>query len=363
MKRRKAWKKIFKIMEKARIPYNVSTTEEEWILHVPLKYSAEESYAAYGTVTGIELELRYVNQFRENALNGINPKAFEAAKTFAETLTPTVNPLFLYDSDAVVLNHKGLSLAEAIGNRIIEINPNANVKKISVYKMVKLYRRRFSNNVDAKAWDELVECLKQTDVLILDYIGYAVNNEKLENALNELFSYLDEHGKRIVLVGMHSPQSMKIKTQKMKEFIYNGLVMNVSCNPDRIQVLPSEDNLMDEMRVISVLPNSGFTHPVFEAALSAVHNDKTKLQLTKAKKILIGITGEISVSKEINVSEIIDCADDNAEIFVQSISGKRLEEIIDKIENKTEIVDHFILKKGLRSDETGVIIAVDRDSI
>lgn len=111
------------------------------------------------------------------------------------------NPLFIHGSSGVGKTH----LCHAIGNRILELNPDSKVVYISSH----LFQVQFTDASRNNTANDFVNYYQSADVLIVDDIQELAGKEKTQNAYFHIFNHLHLLGKQIILTSDKAPIEIK----------------------------------------------------------------------------------------------------------------------------------------------------------
>jgi chromosomal replication initiator protein len=110
------------------------------------------------------------------------------------------NPLIIYGDVGLGKTH----LAQAIGNRVLELYPGRTVLYITTDKFTNQIIQAIKNN----AVNDLVNFFQFVDVLIVDDIQFLANKQKMQEIFFNIFNQLHQGGKQIVLTSDRPPKDM-----------------------------------------------------------------------------------------------------------------------------------------------------------
>ena len=136
-----------------------------------------------------------------------NLLARKVGETVAEQPGKTFNPLYIYRSTGVGKTH----LCHAIGNRILESNPDRKVIYISSH----LFQVQFTDASRNNTANDFVNFYQSVDTLIIDDIQEFAGKEKTQNAYFHIFNHLQMLGKQLVLTSDKLPMDMEGLEERM----------------------------------------------------------------------------------------------------------------------------------------------------
>lgn len=153
-----------------------------------------------------------------------NAMALAAAKQVANGVNKTYNPLFIYGTSGLGKTH----LLKAIQNYIIANDPS----RLCVYRV----SRDFSSdyiaamvNTERSVKEEFERNYRDIDVLIIDDIQYLKPTGQTIEFFFDIFNYLRDHGKQIVLAADRSPVELGMGEQGFDERITSRIDSGFSC--------------------------------------------------------------------------------------------------------------------------------------
>lgn len=133
-----------------------------------------------------------------------NRIALQAAKAVADGGTSGFNPLFIYGRSGLGKTH----LLKAIQNYVVVNDPT----RLCVYKTAKEflsdYMQALHQREDRSAADALERAYQDIDVLIIDDIQQLANAQRTIDFFFNVFNYLHDHGRQIVIAADRTPQEL-----------------------------------------------------------------------------------------------------------------------------------------------------------
>lgn len=189
------------------------------------------------------------------------------------------NPLFIYGKSGLGKTH----LLKAIQNYILE----NHIEKICVYRVAHDFVADYVTAMqDSKAGakDAFTRSYRDVDVLIIDDIQF-LKGASTVGFFFDLFNYLKDHGKQIVLAADESPRELGLGNQDFNERMISRLDMGVACP---IQV------------------------PNYELKLALIANFYSNMKKDAARNHIPGYEGELSAE---NLSLMADHAGTNIRVI------------------------------------------------
>jgi chromosomal replication initiator protein len=152
-----------------------------------------------------------------------NQLACAAAQQVGERDDTGYNPLFIYGGVGLGKTH----LMHAIGNRIIEGNPDARV--------IYVYAERFVNDMISairnNRMDEFKQHYRSVDALLIDDIQFFAGKERSMEEFFHTFNALLEGQKRIILASDKYPRDLEGIEDRLKTRFNWGLTVQIE-SPD-----------------------------------------------------------------------------------------------------------------------------------
>ena len=155
-----------------------------------------------------------------------NQFARAAASQVAENPGQAYNPLFVYGATGLGKTH----LVQAIGNRLLESNPKANIRYIHAEQFVTDVVRAYQH----KAFDSFKRSYHTLDLLLVDDIQFFGGKSRTQEEFFYAFNALIEGGKQVVMTSDRFPKEISnIDDRLISRF---GWGLTVSVEPPELEM-------------------------------------------------------------------------------------------------------------------------------
>lgn len=276
----------------------------------PLPAELEETVTyANRTDDAITLNPRYT--FTSFVVGDSNQLAHAASQAVSERPADAFNPLFIYGGPGLGKTH----LVQAIGNRIKENNPAANILYITSEK----FTNDFIKTVADKNMVDFRNKYRTCDVLIIDDIQFISNKDRTQVEFFHTFNALHESNKQIIITSDRPPREIKELEERLRTRFEWGLIADVK-PPDfetRVAILKkkaSEENFE--------VPDDILFY-IAEHLKSNIRNLEGVLKRLMAYKVLMGKTITMQLADEA-IKEFLNKSDDphiNTEYILSIVSN------------------------------------------
>lgn len=211
---------------KARLNYRVRIADKAH-LNYPAQVASSET-AKPASVSGKRVVDSYLNKnySYENLVEGdCNKLGLSAGKAIAADPGNTAyNPLFLHGGPGLGKTH----LSQAIGLEIKNRYPDKNV----LYVSANLFMNQYIDAVAVKnKLTDFMHFYQSIDVLIVDDIHEFAEKTGTQNAFFQIFNYLHQSGKQLILTSDRPPVELKGLEQRLLSRFKWGLTAEMA-KPD-----------------------------------------------------------------------------------------------------------------------------------
>ena len=152
-----------------------------------------------------------------------NRLANAAALAVANNQGDEYNPLFIYGGVGLGKTH----LMHAIGNRVLENNPKANVLYVTSEK----FGNQLINAIKDGKTEIFRNKYRNIDVLLIDDIQFIAGKDRIQEEFFHTFNTLKENGKHIILTSDKAPKDIEFLEDRLKTRFECGLLADIS-KPD-----------------------------------------------------------------------------------------------------------------------------------
>ena len=166
-----------------------------------------------------ESNINKKQRFDNFVVGNSNRFATAAAQAVANDPGNTYNPLFIYGNSGLGKTH----LMHAIGNAILEANPNAKVK----YVTSETFTNEIINAIQNHTVKDFQEKYRTIDCLIIDDIQFLENKERTQEEFFHTFNALKESNKQIVISCDRNPKNMDKLEERLRSRFASGLTVDI----------------------------------------------------------------------------------------------------------------------------------------
>ena len=222
------------------------TEESKMLKTTDTTYTESELYASSG------LNPKYT--FESFVVGNNNKFAHAAALAVADRPASTYNPLFIYGGVGLGKTH----LMQAIGNKIIQVNPQAKILYVTSEKFI----NELINSIqDPKYKNELFRNkYRNIDALLIDDIQFIAGKKTGQEEFFHTFNTLHENGKQIVISSDRPPRDISLLEERLKSRFEWGIIADID-KPDyetRLAILRKRiqtDKITVDDYILSVIAN------------------------------------------------------------------------------------------------------------
>jgi chromosomal replication initiator protein len=195
-----------------------------------------------GNGNGVLSNFSFLNQkytFDTFVIGNGNKFAHAGAVAVAESMAKAYNPLFLYGEAGLGKTH----LMHAIGNSILNLNPNTNVLYVTSEK----FTNELINSIKDDKTVEFRQRYRMADLLLLDDVQFFCGKERTQEELFHTFNELYDSGKQIVITSDKKPGDLPLFEDRLRSRFEWGLTADIQA-PDletRIAILRKKAQLQN----------------------------------------------------------------------------------------------------------------------
>lgn len=191
--------------------------DQEPASDVSKKDAVTQTKKARLSLKGIFLNPKYI--FDTFVVGPSNQFVHAAALAVSESLGKTYNPLFIYGDVGLGKTH----IITAIGNRVADTIPNANV----IYVSSEQFTNEVVSAIRHEKMSDLKEKYRTVDVLLLDDVQFIANKTQTQVEFFHTFNALYEKQKQIVISSDRPPKELSDITDRLKSRFTMGLIADI----------------------------------------------------------------------------------------------------------------------------------------
>src|ERR1017187_1513159 len=197
---------IFKIQEAAR----TDESEEPFlaVLADQTTGPARSNPTKSGPFTSYQQGLNERYTFENFIVGAGNELAFAACQSIVQLPGNKYNPLYLYGGVGIGKTH----LIQAVGNAVLQKNPDAKVLYISTEQFV----REFVEALRFRRTTEFASYYRTADVLIVDDVQFIAGKEKIQEEFFHTFNTLHQANKQIIISADKPPKDIPTLEDRLR---------------------------------------------------------------------------------------------------------------------------------------------------
>lgn len=184
----------------------------------------DKKYIDENTVENIEY--KKIDKLNENfifdnyVVGKFNKNLYNAAISFIECKNVSLNPLFIYGTTGLGKTH----ILHAIGFEYSRMYPDKKIKYISTEDFLReTYAALSKGGIQIESYKN---SFNDIDLLLIDDVQFLTNKDKLNEIFFNIFNYLKNNNKLIVLTSDKIPESLKIDDRMISRF-NSGLTIKI----------------------------------------------------------------------------------------------------------------------------------------
>ncbi len=169
--------------------------------------------------------------FKNFVVGESNRIPYSVAQKIAQNPGDKFNPFFLFGPTGVGKTH----LLQAIGNKINELFPDYSVVYVNAYN----FQTQYTSASQKNEINDFIYFYQNIDVLLIDDIQVLANKEKTQKTFFNIFNYLAQINKQIVITSDKAPAELTGMHERLISRFSSGLMAEIT-PPDfnlRYQIL------------------------------------------------------------------------------------------------------------------------------
>jgi chromosomal replication initiator protein len=191
--------------------------------------------------TSIKLNPKYT--FATFIVGKNNELAHAAALAVIKNPGNTYNPLFIYGGVGLGKTH----LMHAVGNKIIETNPEANICYTTCESFTNDYMNAIrSASENPRSLEEFNNKYRSLDLFLIDDIQFLSGKERTEEAFFNIFNDLQQNSKQIIISSDRPPKAIPGIEQRLISRFEWGMIADISAPDFETKLAIIEEKLKEK---------------------------------------------------------------------------------------------------------------------
>lgn len=172
-----------------------------------------------------------------------NELAHAAALAVIKSPGNTYNPLFIYGGVGLGKTH----LMHAVGNKIIENNPEARICYTTCESFTNDYMNAIRNaSENPKSLEEFNNRYRSLDLFLIDDIQFLSGKERTEEAFFNIFNDLQQNNKQIIISSDRPPKAIPGIEQRLISRFEWGMIADISAPDFETKLAIIEEKLKEK---------------------------------------------------------------------------------------------------------------------
>ena len=169
--------------------------------------------------------------------------AHAAALAVIKSPGNTYNPLFIYGGVGLGKTH----LMHAVGNKIIENNPEAKIFYTTCESFTNDYMNAIrSASENPKSLEEFNNKYRSLDLFLIDDIQFLSGKERTEEAFFNIFNDLQQNNKQIIISSDRPPKAIPGTEQRLISRFEWGMIADISAPDFETKLAIIEEKLKEK---------------------------------------------------------------------------------------------------------------------
>ncbi len=252
--------------------------------------------------------------------------AYAAAQAVVARPGEAYNPLFIYGGVGLGKTH----LLQAVGNSLLEKNPNLNIMYCSAEK----FSNDFISSVKEGTAKEFQNLYRHIDLLLIDDIQFIAGKDRTQESFFHTFNELHQQNKQVLITSDRPPKAIPALEDRLKSRFEWGMIADVAA-PDfetRAAILEKkslEKNFPLSQEILQyIATNVQSNIRELEGALNKIivfHQLKSSEPTLDSVKGLISTLGGVSLKRSVSSLQLIQSVAEFYNLTLEDLKGKSRE--------------------------------------